>query len=134
MNIQSSKGKKGYRGYIFSRKIEDNFIPQRVQNLVIKDFASRKKLFFKLSATEYKMENCFLMLNSTLKNLKSIEGMIFYSLFMLPKKNIDRKKILDKFIKKKKKLFFALEEISVTTVKDLKKINDIFNLKKSSKN
>ena len=108
MNIQSSKGKKGYRGYIFSRKIEDNFIPQRVQNLVIKDFASRKKLFFKLSATEYKMENCFLMLNSTLKNLKSIEGMIFYSLFMLPKKNIDRKKILDKFIKKNKKLFFDL--------------------------
>ena len=107
MNIQSSEKNKGFRGYIFSRKIEGNFIPQRVQNLVIKDFAARKNLFFKLSATEYKMENCFLMLNSTLKNLKSIEGMIFYSLFMLPENNFDRNKIMNIF-KKKKKNYFLL--------------------------
>ncbi len=134
MNIQSSEKNKGFRGYIFSRKIEGNFIPQRVQNLVIKDFAARKNLFFKLSATEYKMENCFLMLNSTLKNLKSIEGMIFYSLFMLPENNFDRNKIMNIFIKKKKKLFFALEEISISTNDDIKKINNIFKLKKNSKN
>ena len=134
MNIQSSEKNKGFRGYIFSRKIEGNFIPQRVQNLVIKDFAARKNLFFKLSATEYKMENCFLMLNSTLKNLKSIEGMIFYSLFMLPENNFDRNKIMNIFIKKKKKLFFALEEISISTNDDIKKINNIFKQKKNSKN
>lgn len=134
MNIQSFKKSKGFRGYIFSRKIEGNFIPQRVQNLVIKDFAARKNLFFKLSATEYKMENCFLMLNSTLKSLKSIEGMIFYSLFMLPENNLDRNKIMKIFIKKKKKLFFALEEISISSNDDIKKINNIFKLKKNSKN
>ena len=133
MNIQSFKKSKGFRGYIFSRKIEGNFIPQRVQNLVIKDFAARKNLFFKLSATEYKMENCFLMLNSTLKSLKSIEGIIFYSLFMLPENNLDRNKIMKIFIKKKKKLFFALEEISLSTNNDIKKINNIFKLKKNSK-
>ena len=54
----------GFRGYIFSRKIDGNFIPHRVQNLVIKDYCERKNFFFKLSATEYKMENCYLMLNS----------------------------------------------------------------------
>ena len=32
---------KGFRGYMFSREINGNFIPQRVQNLVIKDFAVR---------------------------------------------------------------------------------------------
>ena len=46
MNILKSKKGEGYRGYIFSRKINDNFIPQRVQNLVIKDFAKEKNFFF----------------------------------------------------------------------------------------
>ena len=55
---------KGYRGYIFSRSINKNFIPQRVQNLVIRDFAYRKKIFFKLSLTEYNMKNCYIMLNT----------------------------------------------------------------------
>ena len=32
----------GYRGYIFSKEIGGNFIPQRVQNLVIKDYANKK--------------------------------------------------------------------------------------------
>ena len=60
---------KGYRGYIFSRNINGNFIPQRVQNLVIRDFADRKKIVFKLSSTEYNMKNCYIMLNSLIKDI-----------------------------------------------------------------
>ena len=39
--------KKIFRGYIFSRRIENSIIPQRVQNLVIKDYCERNNLFFK---------------------------------------------------------------------------------------
>ena len=60
----------GFRGYIFSRKIDSNFIPQRVQNLVIKDYCERNNLFFKLSATEYKMQNCYLMFNTLIQEIK----------------------------------------------------------------
>ena len=93
MSFQNYKKKKGYRGYIFSRKIDGNFIPQRVQNLVIKDFATRKGLFLNL-CNRVQMENCYLMLKSVLKNIKSIDGVIFYSVFMLPEKNEERKKYL----------------------------------------
>jgi sporadic carbohydrate cluster protein (TIGR04323 family) len=121
-----------FRGYIFSRSIEGNFIPQRVQNLVIKDYCFRKNIFFKLSATEYKMKNSFLMLKSLLEDLKSIDGIIFYSLFMLPYKKIDRKKIFNLIFKKKKKLIFALEEIILQNSPDIKNIENIFNIKKNS--
>jgi sporadic carbohydrate cluster protein (TIGR04323 family) len=67
--IQKSK-KSGFRGYIFSRTIDGSFIPHRVQNLVIKDYCQRKKLFFKLSATEYKMKDSYIMLNAVLKGIK----------------------------------------------------------------
>ena len=82
MKIQKSN--LGYRGYIFSRRIEGSLIPQRVQNLVIRDYAEQKKILFKLSATEYKMVNSYVVLQNVLKELKSLDGMIFYSLYMLP--------------------------------------------------
>ena len=105
-NQKQKNNEKGFRGYIFSRSIGTNFIPQRVQNLVIRDFAERNKIFFKLSSTEYNMKNCFLMLNSLTKNIKNIDGIIFYSIEMI----FELKKI-DEFFKKlllKKKLYILL--------------------------
>ena len=64
---------KGYRGYIFSNPINGNFIPQRVQNLVIKDYATRNKLFYKLSATEYKSKKQIHLI-SVLKKLIKLMG------------------------------------------------------------
>ena len=81
-----NKNKKisGYRGYIFTNKIAGNFIPQRVQNLVIKDYCERKNLFFKLSITEFNI-GYFKALKKSLKNLNKFDqGIIFYSIFMLP--------------------------------------------------
>ncbi len=130
-NQKLVSNKKGFRGYIFSRSIADNFIPQRVQNLVIRDFAERNKIFFKLSSTEYNMNNCFLMLNSLIKNIKKIDGVIFYSIEMI----VDLKKIdnfFKKIFKEKKVVYFALEEIKVSSIKDLNKIKQILKIKKYS--
>ena len=123
----------GFRGYIFSRTIDSNFIPQRVQNLVVKDYSERFNLFFKLSATEYKMKNSYLMFNSVMKEIKKIDGIIFYSLFMLPDNKKNRYKIYDKIILNKKELHFALEEIQLNKKKDIQKIENIYQIKKSSK-
>ncbi len=53
----------GYRGYVASRPVRGNSFPQQVQNLVVRDYASRKELKYLLSATEYAMSSGFLMLN-----------------------------------------------------------------------
>jgi sporadic carbohydrate cluster protein (TIGR04323 family) len=121
---------KGYRGYIFSRNINGNFIPQRVQNLVIRDFADRKKIFFKLSSTEYNMKNCYTMLNSLIKDINKIDGIIFYSIEMLPEDKKKALKLIDFIINKKKTLYFAVEEFKVSSKKDLKKIREILLIKK----
>ena len=122
---------KGYRGYIFSRSINKNFIPQRVQNLVIRDFAYRKKIFFKLSLTEYNMKNCYIMLNTFLKDINKIDGIIFYSIEMLPTDKKEALKLIDLFLKKKKSLYFALEELKVSSKKDLMRIKETLMIKKN---
>lgn len=124
--------KKIFRGYIFSRRIEGNLIPQRVQNLVIKDYCERHKLFFKLSATEYKMENCYLMLKSVLKNVSSIDGIVFYSIFMLPNIKKERLSIFKSVLKKKKIIRFALEEIELKNYSNIKDIENLYLIKKNS--
>tara|TARA_B110000977_G_C10973468_1_gene453228 strand:+ start:350 stop:739 length:390 start_codon:yes stop_codon:yes gene_type:complete len=124
----------GFRGYIFSRKIESNFIPQRVQNLVIKDYCERNNLFFKLSATEYKMQNSYLMFNTLIQEIKKIDGIVFYSLFMLPETKKDRLKIYKKILFNKKQLHFSLEEIKLVNKTDIKKIEDIYQIKSNTKN
>lgn len=133
MSIQKfKKNNKGYRGYIFSREINSNFIPHRVQNLVIKDFARRNDLFFKLSSTEYIMKNSFHMLKALLKDTRSIDGVIFYSYEMFfenIKLCIDS---VNNLIRNQKKIYFAVEEIEVKNNKDLLKLKKIIQLKNKS--
>jgi len=75
---------RGYRGYVFSRLLDGHRVPQHIQNLVIRDYAQRRKLHYLLSATEYTMPDCYLMLEQVLDELVSLEGVILYSMFMLP--------------------------------------------------
>lgn len=125
---------KGYRGYIFSRKINGNFIPQRVQNLVIREFANRRKIIFKLSSTEYNIKNSFIMLNSLIQDYKFIEGVIFYSIEQLLDDEEKCLKNLRFLLKKKKIIYFALEELKVSNRNQCDKLDQILAIKKSSMN
>ena len=124
---------KGFRGYVFSRPVKGNLIPQKVQNLVIRDYASRKNLFYKLSAAEYVIKNSFLMLNSILKELSIVKGLIFYSLFMLPEDKKKRKNFFDLVLLKRKEIHFALEEIVLRKKEDIILIEDIFYIEKNKR-
>lgn len=116
---------KIWRGYIFSRKIGTQIVPQRVQNLVVRTCAERHGLTYLLSATEYYMENCYMMLRSTLEELAPIEGVIFYSTHQLPSDANERMKIYDKILSSKKGLRFALEDLALFNQKDVKLIEDL---------
>ena len=133
MNTRKSKKAEGYRGYIFSRNINENFIPQRVQNLVIKDFARRKNFFFKLSLTEYIMKESYLTLGALVKESKTLEGVIFYSYEMLFDNVSFCRDILLKIVKNKKSIHFALEEFHVKNNADIKNLLKIIQIKKNSK-
>tara|TARA_B100000963_G_C22597981_1_gene658809 strand:+ start:808 stop:1212 length:405 start_codon:yes stop_codon:yes gene_type:complete len=128
------KSNRGYRGYIFSRKVKGLLIPQKVQNLVIRDYADRKELFFKLSKVEYSFKKSYLMLKSLLKEIKHLNGLIIYSINLLPEKKSERKNFLSKIIKNKKQVHFALEELVVRNKKELEKVEDIYFIKENSRN
>ncbi len=116
---------KTWRGYVFSREIGGHVVPQRVQNLVIRTCAERHGLTYLLSATEYYMEDCYMMLQSALEELGEIKGMIFYSTHQLPSSIAERMKIYEKVLSSKGGLRFALEDLALLCWDDIKLIEDL---------
>ena len=129
MKSQIFKNKKKWViGYIFSRKINNNYIPQKVQNLVIRDYCFRNNFNLILSATEYKSQNSFLMLDSLCNKKKKYNGVVLYSLSML----VEMTKywnLLEKFLKKEIYVYFALEEIVICKKKDIEDLKKVFFIK-----
>jgi len=122
---------KKVRGYNFSRSFMGERVPQHVQNIVIKDFCKKNKLNFLLSATEYSMPNSFYILKDLVNNLDGIYGVVAYSLFQMPDDEMERVKMFKKIIKKRKKIFFACENLTLSNLDDINRLENIWSIKKN---
>ena len=122
---------KQIRGYIFSRPFLNERVPQNVQNLLIREFCKKEELFYNLSASEYAMSNCYKILYQLMNELKNLDGIVAYSVFQLPEENNKRNKILKEILKKKKFFYFALENLKVSKLSDMQKIENIWLIKKT---
>ena len=122
---------KKIRGYIFSRPFLNERVPQNVQNLLIREFCKKEELFYNLSASEYAMSNCYKILYQLMNELKNLDGIVAYSVFQLPEENNKRNKILKEILKKKKIFYFALENLKVSKLSDIQKIENIWLIKKT---
>ena len=100
------------KGYISSRLLNDNVaVDQSIQNMAIRNSCSKRGFTYLLSATEYGMKNCFLILNQVLQDLKNdkFQGVAFYSLLQLPRSFKMREKIYKASIFKGKTILFCME-------------------------
>ena len=120
------------RGYVFSREFNGQRVPQHIQNIVIRDFCRSNNHDFLFSSVEYSIENSYIILNEFLSFKDFSDGMVFYSLFQLPRDSLQRKIIYKKFLSKSKKLFFAQEDLSLNSL-SVKNIEDIFLIKNTIK-
>ena len=125
---------KKVRGYNFSRDFMGERVPQHVQNIVIRDFCQKRNLNFLLSASEYSMPNSVHILKDLTNNMSGLYGIVAYSLFQMPYNDDERKKIFNKILKKKKKIFFACENLEILKQADIHRIENIWLVKKASLN
>ena len=127
MKNQTSNKSKFFKGYISSRKLNGSYIPQKLQNLAIRDFAERKNLKLSLSGTEWKIKNSYLMIRSIVKSEKKIDGIIFFSVFQIAENIKFFKYLILQMIIKKKIIYFVLEDLEIKGKKNLDDL--IINLK-----
>lgn len=120
--------RRGYRGYIGSRTYRGERTPQHIQNLAIRDYCNRNSFTYLLSATEYAMPGCYMMLNEVLREVGKIEGVVLYSIFMLPQQRERRLEVCHAYLNAGATLHGALENISIKSEEDLRKLDEMLML------
>jgi sporadic carbohydrate cluster protein (TIGR04323 family) len=85
-------------------------------------------LTFKLSATEYAMDECFIVLNGLLSELEKFDGIILYSLFMLPRDVELRRGIYDRILETNSILYSAVEDYRISTRADIARVEQVWRI------
>lgn len=119
----------GYRGYITSRPFFGERIPQHVQNLVIRDYCARRGFRYLLSATEYAMPDCHMALEGVLAELANLEGVVLYSIFLLPARAEARQAIYRRVFDAGASLHGAVEDFPIVTAEDARRVEDLWLLR-----
>jgi sporadic carbohydrate cluster protein (TIGR04323 family) len=120
----------GHRGYIGARPLNGSRTPQHVQNIVIRDYARRKNLQFLLSAVEHVMPGSYMILEDLLDELPRLNGIICYSIFMLPPDERRRREVYDRVLREGCNLHAAVEEIAIASNDDIGAVEDILLVNK----
>jgi len=118
------------RGYISSRELSDGtFVDQSIQNMIIKQACEKRSYTFQLSATEYGMSECYLMLEKIIEDLKqkNMNGIAFYSIYQLPPGKL-RTKLFKEVIKRRKIILFCYQNILIKNFKDIEKLNELVGI------
>ena len=120
----------GVRGYIFSRPFMGERVPQHVQNLVIRDYCKKKGIQYLLSGTEYAMAGSHLILQQIMDELPQLEGIVFYSLFLLQEQKKERDRVCKVILENKKTIFFAVEGLLMSNQIEHERIETIWQVQK----
>lgn len=123
----------GYRGYVGSRAYHCGDFPQYVQNMIIRNYCTKHKLTYLLSATEYAMPGCYMILEEVVAAIQSVEGIAFFSVFMLPKSVSARADIYQRVLSQGRSLHFALEDMAIKNEADVQLVEDVLNVSSITK-
>ncbi len=122
---------KDWIGYIYSDSSCEGFVPQKVQNLVIRDFLNKRKLNYILSHTEFNFKSLYFTLTESLK-IEESSRIVFYSTDLFPDDRNDLVSEIFKLIDSNKlTLAFALEEVIVDSSNTLREILSIKGMRES---
>ena len=119
------------RGYVFSREFMGERVPQHVQNLVLRDYCQKQAIHYLLSAVEYAMPHCHLILLQVLEELPKLDGIAFYSLFQLPEHKQNRESVIRQVLDQKKTLHFAVEGLQLKNETEYGRIETLWQVRQT---
>lgn len=120
--------RKGYRGYIGSRPYRGDRAPQHVQNLVVRDYCQRNGFVYLLSATEYAMPGCYMMLEEVAREAPTLDGIVLYSIFMLPQRRERRIELCRRILDAGATIHGAVENLAIRSAEDLERVDELLIL------
>ena len=120
---------KKLRGYIFARPFMGERAPQHVQNIIVRDYCTKRDFELLLSSAEYAMPDSYMILESVLDDLANIDGIVFYSLYQLPAQPEKRRSVYSRVLEADKSLHFAVEGMSISKTEDIDSVEQCLLVK-----
>ena len=118
------------RGYISSRPFGGNWVPQHIQNIIIRNYCEINDLHYLLSAAEYAIDECYMVLWSLVAESRNLDGIVLYSMRQLPSDESHRNDICNGIINNNCSIYMCVEEKSVHNDNDLSELNTIINIQR----
>jgi len=119
---------KECRGYISSRSFSDNWVPQHIQNTIIRDFCNKKQLHYLLSAAEYAVPDCYMVIEEMAQESARLFGIVLYSIYQLPVNESNRIALCKSILNNDCFIYSSVEDICIGNEEDLLRVNTILNL------
>jgi len=110
--------REGYRGYVTCREFGGLQIPVPVQSQLMREYAQRKGLMFKLHVNENSFARSYMSLEGLVADLEGLEGLFVTSYYMLPKRAARRQRMLQQVFDAGGEIHFILENVVVRSMKD----------------
>jgi sporadic carbohydrate cluster protein (TIGR04323 family) len=131
--MRVSLNRSGYRGYVTSREFGGLRIPVPTQALMLRDYCAQKHFLYKLHVNENIFPHSYLALESLIKNLDGLEGLLISSLFMLPERHTRRRALYEHIYRQKVTMHFVMEEIVLARPEDETRIEEILAIHRTLK-
>lgn len=115
--------------YVTNKRFGPYYLPVRFQNKLLRQYCEEKNKIFSLPTGEITFGDSYIQLRSLIKDIKKNEGLLFISIYILPKDNKFRNEIINNISKKNIECHFIFENLICKSKNDFKKINVFFKLR-----
>ena len=120
--------RRGYRGYVTSRPFGQYSIPVPLQSLALRDYCQRMGLLYVFPVNENIFPHSYMVLEGMVQNLTDYEGILMYSMHMLPQRQERRRKIYDSILQQGCAIHIVLEGIVVGNENDAERLEELIQL------
>jgi sporadic carbohydrate cluster protein (TIGR04323 family) len=123
-----SKNRLGYRGYVTSRGFGEFRIPVPLQSLALRDYCARNGMAFVLPVNENSFPHSYLVLEGMIQDLSGYDGVVMYSMLMLPQRSERRRQILERILDQGCAVHMVLEGLVVNGRHDVDHVEELLVL------
>ena len=102
--------------------------PHRVQNLMLREYCDRHHLSYQMSGVELSVPGAHEVLKDIIAQKDQYEGILFFSLFSLPRSPELRQRIYELVQEHHKTLHFCLEQVTILKSQDISRIEDVLGI------
>jgi sporadic carbohydrate cluster protein (TIGR04323 family) len=123
-----ARNRQGYRGYVTSRPFGQYCIPVPLQSLALRDYCQRINALYVLPVNENIFPNSYMVLEGMIRDLSDYEGIVMYSMHMLPQRSERRRKIFERVLEQGCSVHIVLEGLVVTGAGDVDRVEELIQL------